>query len=467
MKICCCLCFTFGDEEEAPSKAGSGRGRAMEDGIFVNDDNFESGNVGIDDEEAEEAATRLRLALDDSVPERDEQDSLRLFEEMKVTCGGCVVTWDAAPDDVVRAVGPLSLRGAGIQGSWQPAGESSTSSTTAAAAVTVMFDEECDRDSHNKRAKVDTFSIRDGRDESGTAEDLEVQMDLMDDLLHMVFSFLDQINLCRAAMVCRQWRAASAHEDFWTCLDFKNRNISVEEFEDMCQRHPNAVEVNVFGAPAIHLLVMKALSSLRNLEVLTLGRGQLGDPFFYALPECSMLKCLNINDAILCNSIQEIPINHDRLCHLQLTKCRVMRIYVRCPQLETLSLKRSNMAQAVLNCPLLHLLDIGSCHKLSDVAIRAAVVSCPQLELLDISNCSCVSDETLHEIALTCANLHILDASYCPNVSLESVRLPMLTVLKLHSCDGITSASMAAISHSHLLEMRILYSCICLPRSLL
>ena len=93
--------------------------------------------------------------------------------------------------------------------------------------------------------------------------------------------------------------------------------------------------------------------------------------------------------------------------------------FFRCPQLETMSLKRSNMAQVVLNCPLLHDLDIGSCHKLPDAAIRAAATSCPQLVSLDMSNCSCVSDETLREIALSCANLSFLDASYCPNISLE------------------------------------------------
>lgn len=32
-------------------------------------------------------------------------------------------------------------------------------------------------------------------------------------------------------MVCRQWRAASVHEDFWRFLDFENRNISVEQCE--------------------------------------------------------------------------------------------------------------------------------------------------------------------------------------------------------------------------------------------
>ncbi|KAG4379316.1 hypothetical protein GLYMA_17G225800v4 [Glycine max] len=273
-----------------------------------------------------------------------------------------------------------------------------------------------------------------------------------------VFSFLDHPNLCKAARVCKQWRGASAHEDFWKSLNFEDRNISVEQFEDMCSRYPNATAVSLSGS-AIYLLVMKAICSLRNLEFLTLGRGQIADTFFHALADCSMLRRLNINDSILGNGIQEITINHDRLCHLQLTKCRVMRIAVRCPQLETMSLKRSNMAQVVLNCPLLHELDIGSCHKLPDAAIRAAATSCPQLVSLDMSNCSCVSDETLREIALSCANLSFLDASYCSNISLESVRLPMLTVLKLHSCEGITSASMAAIAHSYMLEVLELDNC--------
>ncbi|XP_043811317.1 F-box/LRR-repeat protein 15 isoform X2 [Manihot esculenta] len=520
MKIWCCLCFAF-EDEEAPLKSNKVQDNAMREGILENDNNSES-NIGNDVEDAEEAAaTRLALALTDNGRERDDQDSLRLFEEMIRAMRGGGTNWDErAPvlDEVVHVVAPLALRKSAICFIRRLQGESS-SSTAAAAPVTGRVSEDCDRDMHNKRAKVysgfhdcryteamsadagnssssadrdfslgqsssapsgneifyhnfmwsnsndenpsDSSGGRDDEHEGGTSksEDLEVRMDLTDDLLHMVFSFLDHINLSRAAMVCRQWRAASVHEDFWRCLNFENRNISIEQFEDMCQRYPNATEVNIHGVPNMHLLVMKAVYSLRNLQVLTLGRGQLGDHFFHALAECNMLKSLNVNDATLGNGVQEIPINHDRLHHLQLTKCRVVRISVRCPQLETLSLKRSNMAQAVLDCPLLHLLDIGSCHKLSDAAIRAAATSCPQLESLDMSNCSCVSDETLREIALTCVNLHILDASYCPNISLESVRLPMLTVLKLHSCEGIASASMAAISHSYMLEVLELVNC--------
>lgn len=101
---------------------------------------------------------------------------------------------------------------------------------------------------------IDSSNGRDIRDG-------EVRMDLTDDLLHMVmisffvlvvspspyspppcfwycsswwkvFSFLDHINLCQAAKVCRQWRTASAHEDFWKRLNFENRNLSLEQCEN-------------------------------------------------------------------------------------------------------------------------------------------------------------------------------------------------------------------------------------------
>ncbi|KAJ6361725.1 hypothetical protein OIU78_002198 [Salix suchowensis] len=519
MKIWCFSCFIFGKEEEEEED-----NKAMKEGVSENEGETK-GNFGNNEEDTEAALRDLRQ-------ERYGQESMRWTDEMNRAMqrarsgfggdGGGATNWgEMGPgfeEEGQFVAPPLALRSSAFCTSWLGRGENSGSSSAVTEAAG-SCNEGCDRDAHNKRARVNSCSndchyaavmasgagnstpsadrhlglrkssstpsnndifyhnfmwnnnsddnpfdsdgARDDGDDSITSksEDLEVRMDLTDDLLHMVFSFLDHVNLCQAAKVCRQWRAASSHEDFWRCLNFENRNISVEQFEDMSRRYPNATEVNIYGAPAIHLLVMEALFSLRNLETLTVGKGLLGDPFFVALGDCIMLKSLNVNDATLGSGIQEIPISHDRLCHLQLTKCRVMRISVRCPQLETLSLKRSNMAQAVLNCPLLHLLDIGSCHKLTDAAIRSAAISCPQLESIDMSNCSCVSDETLREIALTCANLHILNASYCPNISLESVRLPMLTVLKLHSCEGITSASMSAIAYSYMLEVLELDNC--------
>jgi len=152
------------------------------------------------------------------------------------------------------------------------------------------------------------------------------------------------------------------------------------------------------------------------------------------------------------------------------------------------------MAHVSLNCPQLLELDFQSCHKLSDNAIRQAATACPLLAKLDMSSCACVTDETLRDIASSCPNLSVLDASNCPNISFEvclilcsvshlclqqilhtsiskkiipdfffwrgsdmkSVKLPMLIDLRLLSCEGITSASIAAIAYSRLLEVVIL-----------
>ncbi|KAI3514043.1 hypothetical protein L1887_12359 [Cichorium endivia] len=471
MKIWCCLCF--GEEEEEFKKRET---MGERDGIL--------GNLDYDEGKSEEIGHDDELG---SGKPRNENDGSKF--RLQPGEGTSKSSTEGSNVDVNLN---LSL-----------GGEPSSSS-----AVAVLERDGLDRDSHSKRHKVhslaldcdsfllsmpfqenmtekeyermhnssghyllsaseddgspfmsDIWRMEEDENVQQETDDREIRMDLTDDLLHMVFSFLGQIDLCRAAEVCRQWRLASAHEDFWRFLNFENQNISPQQFEDMCRRYPNATQININGSPAIHTLVMQAISSLRNLEFLTLGKGQLGETFFQALTDCTMLKSLIVTDAILGNGIQEIPIYHDTLRHIQIVKCRVVRISVRCPQLLTLSLKRSSMAHAVLNCPLLHDLDIASCHKLLDAAIRSAVTSCPLVESLDMSNCSCVSDETLREISLTCANLHILNASYCPNISLESVRLTMLTVLKLHSCEGITSASMAAISHSYMLEVLELDNC--------
>ncbi|KAL8166500.1 hypothetical protein V2J09_007999 [Rumex salicifolius] len=297
--------------------------------------------------------------------------------------------------------------------------------------------------------------ICEGKDNEEERDDPNlVQMDLSDDLLHMVFSFLDHSDLCRAAMVCKQWHNASAHEEFWKSLNFDNRNITASQFVDICHRYPRITEIS-----GNHTLVLKAVSLLSNLEVLSVGKSVLEDTFFPVISKCRMLRSLTVSDCILGTNIQETSVSHNQLRRLQITKCRTHRISIRCPQLEYLSLKRSNMVHAVLNCPILHELDIGACHKLPDTAIRTAVTACPQLESLDMSNCSCLTDETLREIARDCEYLHILNASYCPNISLESVRFPMLTDLKLETCESITSDSMAAIAQSYMLEALQLDNC--------
>ncbi|ONM06640.1 F-box/LRR-repeat protein 15, partial [Zea mays] len=284
-------------------------------------------------------------------------------------------------------------------------------------------------------------------------------MDLSDDFLHMIFSFLDQKDLCRAGVTCKQWRSASVHDDFWKCLKFENTSVSLENFVNICRHYQSVTELNLHGVINAETLVLEAIMFLRHLKTLTMGKGQLGESFFQALAECPLLTALTVNDASLGSGIQEVTVNHDGLRELHILKCRALRISVRCSQLQILSLRRTGMAHVSLNCPQLLELDFQSCHKLSDNAIRQAATACPLLAKLDMSSCSCVTDETLRDIASSCPSLSVLDASNCPNISFESVRLPMLIDLRLLSCEGITSASMAAIAYSRLLEALQLDNC--------
>ncbi|CAM0957009.1 unnamed protein product [Alopecurus aequalis] len=290
-------------------------------------------------------------------------------------------------------------------------------------------------------------------------EDTEIRMDLSDDLLHLIFSFLCQKDLCRAGAACKQWHFSSIHEDFWKCLKFENTRISLQNFVNICHRYQNVTNLNLSGVMDAETLVMNAIPFLRHLKTLTMGKGQLTETFFHALAECPLLNTLTVSDASLGSGIQEVTVNHDGLRELQIVKCRALRISIRCSQLQILSLRRTGMAHVSLNCPQLLELDFQSCHKLSDTAIRQAATSCPLLASLDMSSCSCVTDETLREIATACHNLSVLDASNCPNISFESVKLPMLIDLRLSSCEGITSASMGAIYFSRILEALQLDNC--------
>ncbi|GFQ03930.1 F-box/LRR-repeat protein 15 [Phtheirospermum japonicum] len=482
---------------QRPDETGNGRenntmidfdGETGEDLMtWVNDVEDTSESQGV------KAGVNLNLGLGGDPPssssatcERDTHNKQPKTHFLALDWGTDLANEVQCPAPVQEKIVDEDMRDSSVAGSDEPVASSASSIKVA------MERETCEHDTQNKRPRFHSLSLdwvtdlvnevqcpapvhakivdddvpdssvagiddRNNSDDIIMDDSLEVRMDLTDDLLHMVLSFLDHTDLCSAASVCRQWRDASSHEDFWRYLNFENRPITERQFASMCRRYPNATAVNVYGTPATYSLGMKAVCLLRNLEVLTLGKGQLGENFFEVLTDCHTLKSLTVNDATL--GIQEISIEHDKLRDLHIVKCRVLRVSIRCPQLETLSLKRSSMPHAVLNCPLLRELDIASCHKLSDAAIRSAVASCPLLESLDISNCSCVSDETVREIATSCGNLHVLDASYCPNIALESVVMPMLKILKLHSCEGITSASMNAIRQSYMLEVLELDNC--------
>ncbi|GBG72416.1 hypothetical protein CBR_g11995 [Chara braunii] len=288
-------------------------------------------------------------------------------------------------------------------------------------------------------------------------------MDITDDLLHKVFSFLDYVGLCNAARVCKQWRIASSHEDFWRTLNFENKRITLSQVVQLCARYPRATTLNLKGATCAdnEHFVRDSIRTLTHLETLVLGKGIFSESLFWHIStECPSLKRLSITEAVLGSThAQEILVRHDSLQELQIVKCRVIRIAVRCPQLEFLSLKSTSAASASLTCPQLLHLDVSNCHKLPDSGVRAAATLCPLLQVLDVKSCENVTDETLRDIAVACPSLTKLDASHCPGLALEGLRMPNLVEMKLEGCEGINTSSMTALGHCEMLETLVLNYC--------
>ncbi|KAH7388224.1 hypothetical protein KP509_16G065200 [Ceratopteris richardii] len=293
-------------------------------------------------------------------------------------------------------------------------------------------------------------------------------MYVIEDLLHTVFSFLDQRSLCQAARVCRQWYAASKHEDFWKSLHFGNQ-ITQDQVASVCRRFPRAMELSFKCVQGVEDLARQAVHSLRHLEKLVINKGSLSESFFNMLASgCPHLHFLSIHDVILGTlTSQDVLICHRNLVVLEVTNCRVMRIGVRCTKLEQLSLSHTNMASVTLNCQKLLSLDFSSCMKLSDTGVRLSASHCRGLMALNISQCSYISDETLRDICMECPQLQVLDASLCPNISLQGVRMPVLKKLKLNHCEGITSSSMGALSQCAMLEAITLDACVLLTSVIL
>lgn len=297
----------------------------------------------------------------------------------------------------------------------------------------------------------------------------EPHLDLNEDLLHHVFSILNTEGLCRAALVCRSWRLASEHEDFWRALDLEARRVSRADVARLCAKYPHATSLNLRSTISCDdQLARDVLARLEHLEELLVGGAHdLTDGFFLALENCAALRSLHISDAVLgSGGPQEIQVRHERLQELAVTRCRVMLIAIRCASLRRLTLHKSSVSSVLLTAPALQDLDLSSCHKLSDAGLRSAAAGCPSLRRLCVANCANVTDETLREVAAACPELAYLDASGCPVLTLESVRLPALVELRLQACFGITAASMAALNHSLLLESVRLDGCL-LPRATL
>ncbi|XP_058079504.1 F-box/LRR-repeat protein 15-like isoform X3 [Magnolia sinica] len=256
-------------------------------------------------------------------------------------------------------------------------------------------------------------------------EDLEVRMDLTDDLLHMVFSFLVQIDLCRAARVCRQWRAASAHEDFWRCLNFENRNISS------------------FQSYMVTLLCWKSvrLPMLTDLKLHTCEG--ITSASMAAISHCSMLEELVLD---CCGLLTSVSLDLPRLQNISLVHCRKYRslfvdLNLRSPMLSSITIS---------NCPALHRINItsNSLRKLvlqKQESLVTVLLQCISLEEVDLTECESLTNSICEVFSDGggCPMLRSLVLDNCDSLMMVGFHSTSLVSLSLVGCRAMTSLELA------------------------
>nr|CAB3499720.1 unnamed protein product [Digitaria exilis] len=240
------------------------------------------------------------------------------------------------------------------------------------------------------------------------SEDVGIKMDFSDDLLHLIFSFLGQKDLCRAGVTCKQWRSASVHADFWKCLIFENTRISLQNFVDICHRYQN-------------VYVCSYLSRLSNI-------------CFSPLSRCSQLQILSLRRT----SMAHVSLNCPQLLELDFQACH--------------KLSDTAIRQAATACPLLTKLDMSSCSCVTDETLREIASSCPNISVLDASNCPNISFEALQLDNCSLLTSVSLDLPNLKNISLVhlrkfadlNLRSPVLSYIKVSRCSALHRVSITS-----------------------
>eukprot|EP00850_Spirogloea_muscicola_P004252 SM000018S03617 [mRNA] locus=s18:309520:313548:+ [translate_table: standard] len=265
------------------------------------------------------------------------------------------------------------------------------------------------------------------------------------------------------------------HPDFWRSLAFTGPQLAQATVCRLCRRYgahvaslalrgngSSGAAADGPGGDALlvqTLLLWEAAPVLPALRELALAACELGRPLCKALPtrKFAALTSLSIHEVFW--GPPEVAIEHATLSALRITSCCALRITIKCPMLETLSLRKNTATSLSLACPVLWTLDLASCPKLADSAVREAATSCPLLRALDVSGCPNLSDDTLHDVGTACTGLAHLDASHCPLLSLEGVRLLALVEARLEGCEAIGAEAVEALNHSGALELLCLDRC--------
>nr|CAB3494824.1 unnamed protein product [Digitaria exilis] len=284
------------------------------------------------------------------------------------------------------------------------------------------------------------------------SDDVGIKMDFSDDLLHLIFSFLGQKDLCRAGVTCKQWRSASVHADFWKCLIFENTRISLQNFVDICHRYQNVRELNLHGVINSETLVLEAIMFLRSPALPFLPKFFLNCWFMaLQLDNCSLLTSVSLDLPNLKNislvhlrKFGDLNLRSPVLSYIKVSRCSALhRVSITSTALQKLVLqKQESLSSLTLQCHNLIDVDLSDCESLTNAIceVFSDGGGCPMLRSLILDNC-----ESLSIVELNSSSLVSLSLAGCRSMTFLRLSCPNLQNVNLDGCDHLQSAAFCPV----------------------
>lgn len=285
--------------------------------------------------------------------------------------------------------------------------------------------------------------------------------DLPDDILLRLFSFLPNMDLCRASGVCRKWQTLCWDPLLWENIEIVNYQDS--DINKILRNLLSKLAISTEGrfSLTVHsvklngceLLADKGLGFIAkyciDLEELHIANcccltsKGLQD----VLQNCHNLQFLDASGISCINSICSPKANGFalgdygsflQLRHLDMSDCMAF---------DDLGLRLVG-----LSCGLLENLYLRRCGRISDIGVKHIASHCPHLRELSLSGCAKVRDYSLREIAKHAASLKYLSVAKCPvtdngikQIGKHCVRLKYLN---MRGCEGVTDVGITHVAQN-------------------
>jgi len=272
---------------------------------------------------------------------------------------------------------------------------------------------------------------------------------LPDNIMLLIFSYLDVKSLCAGSKVCRRWYHIGKDRSLWKIVDLRPWTLTLRTLWKVVR--------NRFSDSVVELKIKGFIGTTKKNENISLS-----------LLEEIKTKCPNLVNLTLCYcdlrnvearclppSLKYLSLHHSIIPPGWFDSLNNVSILRHCEKLNLTYCTRLSDTdfQSITKLTTLKELNVSNCYRLTDNAIHLIASKLTNLITLDISNCTSVSDVGLHYIGRHLSKLHSLSLPGCGAVTDTGVgalvhNMEDLEYLNLSNCLGISDTAVKIISQN-------------------